>query len=314
MLGTKPNGSMSVFERTLERCMGMAVNKKSLYVSTLYQIWRFENIFDDGVQEGEFDACYSPQMSYVTGDIDVHDMALDNDGELTFINTLFGCVAKPSLTESFTPVWRPPFLSKLAAEDRCHLNGMAVDANGSPAYVTAVSQGDVADSWRDDRVNGGVVIDVVKDEVIADGFSMPHSPRIKHGGYNDGALYVLNSGTGEFGIVDPNSGDFTAITFCPGYARGLCFVGDYAVVGLSLPRDNKTFQGLPLDAALAEKNTEPRCGLLVIDLKTGDIVHWLRITGIVSELYDVAFMPGVRNPSLIGFQSDEIRRVLKVGK
>ena len=103
------------------------------------------------------------------------------------------------------------------------------------------------------------------------------------------------------------------MTFCPGYARGLGFIGDYAVAALSKPRDNKTFSGLALDANLAARDAELRCGLLVIDLKRGDIVHWVRIEGIVEELYDVAVLEGVARPMAFGFRSDEIRRVLSVG-
>lgn len=307
MLGTKPDGTLGVFERTLERCMGLAASGTSLYVSSLYQIWRFENAMEPGEERDGFDACYVPQMSYVTGDIDVHDMAIGADGDLTFVNTLFGCLAKPSLEASFTPMWQPPFLSKLAAEDRCHLNGMAMGPDG-PAYATAVSESDVADGWRDRRASGGIVLDVPSNEIVATGLSMPHSPRL-----HEGVLYLLNSGTGEFGTLDPETGSFEAICFCPGYARGLTTIDGHAVIGLSLPRDNKTFQGLPLDDALAARQTDARCGLIVIDLKTGDTVHWVRIEGAVSELFDVAALKGISNPSLVGFKSDEIRRVIKVG-
>lgn len=307
MLGTKTDGQLSVFERTLERCMGLAQQGASLYVSSLYQIWRFENLMDVGESRDGIDACYVPQMSYVTGDLDVHDMALDASGGLTFVNTLFGCLASPSISASFVPVWQPRFLSKLAPEDRCHLNGMAMGPNGAE-YVTAVSESDVADGWRDKRADGGIVVHVPTNEIIAGGLSMPHSPRL-----HNGTLYILNSGTGEFGTIDPASGDFTAIGFCPGYARGLTFIGDHAVIGLSLPRDNKTFQGLPLDGALQDKKTEPRCGLIVVDLNTGDTLHWVRLDGVVTELYDVTALAGIKNPSLVGFKSDEIKRMIKVG-
>ncbi len=315
VLGVQPDGTLGVFERTLERCMGLATSGSSLYVSSLYQIWRFENVMEPGKkknrgkkgkQQGDFDACYTPQMSYVTGDLDVHDMALDASGRLTFVNTLFSCLAAPSEASSFTPVWQPPFVSRLAAEDRCHLNGLAMGEDG-PAYVTAVSESDVADGWRDNRVSGGIVMDVASKEVVASGLSMPHSPRL-----HEGELYILNSGTGEFGKVDLATGSFTAIAFCPGYARGLTFVKNHAVIGISLPRDSKTFQGLPLDTALTDKKTEARCGLIVVDLKSGDTLHWLRLDGVVTELFDVACLPDVTYPSLVGFKSDDIRRVLKV--
>ena len=102
------------------------------------------------------------------------------------------------------------------------------------------------------------------------------------------------------------------MTFCSGYARGLAFVDRYAIVGLSLARENRTFQGLPLDAALAARGAVPRCGLLVIDVTTGDTVEWLRIEGVVRELFDVVVLPGIRNPAAIGFKSDEIQRVIAI--
>ncbi len=94
---------------------------------------------------------------------------------------------------------------------------------------------------------------------------MPHSPRW----YRD-QLWLLNSGTGFLGTLDPSSGRFDEVAFCPGYLRGMSFAGDFAVVGLSGLRENRTFAGLPLDDNLSSRNAEPRCGLQVIDLKTGD--------------------------------------------
>ncbi len=101
-------------------------------------------------------------------------------------------------------------------------------------------------------------------------------------------------------------------TFCPGYARGLAFIGDFAVIGLSRPRGNRTFSGLALDDNLASRDAEARCGLLVIDLRSGDIVHWVRIGGVVEELYDVVTLPGVIRPMALGFKTDEIRRTISI--
>jgi uncharacterized protein (TIGR03032 family) len=152
-----------------------------------------------------------------------------------------------------------------------------------------------------------VVVDVASNEIVARGLSMPHSPR-----WHRGKLWVLNSGTGEFGHIELESGRFVPVTFCAGYLRGLYFFDDYALVGLSKPRDNKTFAGLPLDERLQERGAQARCGVQVIDLRTGDAVHWLRIEGVVEELYDVIPLPGVRTPMALGFKTDEIRRVLSV--
>lgn len=305
-LGLKPNQELSVFERTFNRCMGMCTTANGLYMSTLYQVWRFENLFESGQQQDGFDRLYLPQMGYTTGDLDIHDMAVDADGRLLFINTLFGCLATLSETHSFKPLWQPPFLSKLAAEDRCHLNGLAMK-EGRAAYATAVSESDVADGWREHRANGGILIDIERNEIILRGLSMPHSPR-----WHNGKLWLLNSGTGEFGYVDLKAGRFEPVCFCPGYLRGLSLHGNFAMVGLSKPRHNKTFSGLPLDDLLKSRHTEPRCGVHIIDLRTGDAPHWLRIEGIVDELYDVVVLPQVRRPMALGFKTDEIRRVLSI--
>jgi uncharacterized protein (TIGR03032 family) len=305
-IGLQPNGRLSVFERTFNRCMGLWSNGQSLWMSTLYQLWRFENALPPGELHDGYDRMFVPQVAYTTGDLDIHDVALDGAGRPVFVNTLFSCLATSSEAKSFRPLWQPSFVSRLVPEDRCHLNGLAMQ-DGAPAYVTAVSESDVADGWRDRRTGGGIVIDVRSDEIVGRGLSMPHSPRV----YN-GRLYLLDSGTGRFGTLDLHSGAFEEIAFCPGYLRGLSFHGNFAVVGLSQPRESKTFTGLPLDEALARKRADPICALMVIDLKTGATVHWLKLEGILHELYDVVALPGVRRPQAIGLKTDEIRRVLTI--
>lgn len=297
---------ISVFERTLNRPMGMAVSGNRLAVASLYQVYTFINALADGDKAQGTDAVYVPQMSHFTGDLDAHDMGYSADGRLIFANTLFSCVSEISETHSFKPLWKPPFISRIVAEDRCHLNGLAMK-NGRPATVTTVGTGDVTDSWRDTRVSGGVAVDIESEEIVCAGLSMPHSPR-----WHDGELYLLNSGWGEFGRVDPASGKFEPIAFLPGYARGLTFIGDHAIIGLSAPRVSRTFQGLPLQDRLDAQGMKPCCGLQVVDLKTGYVAHWLTIEGIVSELYDVIALPDRRSPSMIGFKTDEIRRVISM--
>ena len=308
LIGLQPDGRLSVHERTFNRCMGLWSDGETLWMSSQYQLWRFENALLPGHLHDGHDRLYIPRVGYTTGDLDIHDIAIEASGRVVFVNTRFGCLATLSHRDSFTPLWRPAFLSKLAAEDRCHLNGVAL-AEGNARYVTAVGMCDVADGWRDRRRDGGVVIDVRDNRVVASGLSMPHSPRL----YRD-RLWLLNSGMGEFGSIDQNAGNFEPLTFCPGYLRGLAFVGDYAVMGLSRPRHEKTFSGLALDEALLAKGSEARCGLHVIDLRSGDVAHWLRIEGLVSELYDVVVLPRVVRPMSLGFKTDEIERLLTVGQ
>ena len=307
LLGRHPEGRLAVFERTFNRAMGLWADGQTLWMSTLYQLWRFENYLRPGELYQGHDRLYVPKVGNTTGDLDIHDVSIDSAGRPVFVATAFGCIATLSDRASFSPLWRPPFLSKLAAEDRCHLNGLGL-ADGRPRYATAVSLSDVVDGWRDRRRDGGVVFDIPDGRVIASGLSMPHSPRLYRG-----RLWLHNSGTGQFGSIDPSGGPFEPLTFCPGYLRGLAFVGDYAIVGLSRPRDDKTFGGLALEDELAKRGTEARCGLLIIDLRTGDVAHWLRVEGLVRELYDVAVLPGVSRPMALGFKTDEIQRTVAIG-
>ena len=281
--------------------MGLAGDAQTLYLASVYQLWRLENVLDAGATADGYDRLYVPQVGYTTGDLDVHDVGIEGDGSPVFVSARFSCLATTSDRYHFKPLWFPPFISRLAAEDRCHLNGLAM-RDGKARYATACSETDVADGWRDHRRDGGCVIDVERNEVIARGLSMPHSPRL----YRD-KLWLLDSGTEDFGRLDLETGSFERVTFCPGYARGLTFVGDYAVVGLSLPRHEPTFQGLALQERLEREGVEPRCGLLVIELATGDIVEWVRLEDPVRELYDVLALPGGRRPKAFGFKTDEIR-------
>jgi uncharacterized protein (TIGR03032 family) len=307
LIGLKQDGSLSVFERTFERAMGLCVKGSSLYLATLYQIWRFENSLAGESQRYQgYDGLYVPQASSVTGDIDVHDIVVDSRDQLYFANTLFSCVAEVSPTHSFKPYWQPSFVSKLAAEDRCHLNGLAME-NDKPAYITAVSTTDVHEGWREHRRDGGIVMDIRSNEIIADGLSMPHSPRL-----HNGELYFLNSGEGELVKLNPKTGEREVICFCPGYARGLSFMGDYALIGLSKPRENKSFNGLALNEKLEAKKISPRCGLQVVNLKTGDVEHTLSLEGVVTEIYDVATLAGITTPMAIGLKTKEIQHMISV--
>ncbi|MEM9273918.1 MAG: TIGR03032 family protein [Cyanobacteria bacterium P01_F01_bin.143] len=314
LIGIKPNGKISSVERTFGRCLGMWTDGQTIYMTSLYQLWRFQNVLAPGEKHQEkYDALYVPQMSYVTGDLDIHDVVMaqpiqgkTTEKQIVFVNTLYSCLATVSDQHSFIPLWKPPFISKLAAEDRCHLNGLAL-RDDKPRYVSAISRGDVAGSWQEKKHDGGCIIDVEANEFITTGLSMPHSPRW----YRD-KLWVSNSGKGEFGYIDLDTGKFEPIVFCPGYLRSCAFTGDYAILGLSKPRD-KTFAGLPLGEILKAKDINPRCGLLVIDLRTGDIVFQLLFHGKVQELYEVTVLPGIRHPMVLGFQNGEVTRQISMG-
>lgn len=308
LLGRKPDGGLRAHERIIEQCQGLWTDGTTLWASSKSILWRFRNDLAPGEQTDQgADRRFVPREGRVTGNLDIHDIAMGDVGDggvgPVFVATAFNCLATISDDHSFRDLWRPPFISGLVGEDRCHLNGLAMDGS-KPVYVSAVSRSDVADGWRERRRDGGVIVDIASGEIVATGLSMPHSPRLY-----DGTLWVLNSGRGEFGTIDPATGAFTAVAFCPGYARGLAFVGRYAVIGLSRPRRNQTFEGLELDARLADKDASARCGLLVVDLESGLTVEWLRFEHTIDELYDVAVLPGVTQAEAVGFRGDDIERV-----
>ncbi len=308
LLGRNPKGGLMVNEHFFTKAMGICFEKGSLYLATLYQILRMENVLKGDQRVNEvFDSCFVPRTTHITGALDAHDVGVGSDGDVLFVNTSHNCIAIVSNIHSFKPIWKPHFISKIILEDRCHLNGMAME-NGRPRYVTAVSKSDTIDGWRDRRADGGIVIDVERNEIICEGLSMPHSPRI----YND-RLWLLNSGTGELGWVEFASdgdgtggmGKFNPLCFCPGFLRGLSFFGKYAFVGLSKPRYER-FEGLALDDRLQAADSEPWCGVQIIDLDTGSCVQWFRIDGAIAELYDVCVLPGVHCGMALGFATDEI--------
>ena len=307
MLGVREDKRLWVHNRNIGRCLGLAVCDDGFWTTSDTQLYSFRNVLQRGETGPDgTDALYAPRLSFFTGDLDIHDIGIDKQSRPIFVNTLFNCLARPSSTHSFEPVWTPPFITKLASEDRCHLNGLAM-REGEPAFVTAVSQSNVFNGWRDHRRDGGIVIDVASGEIICSGLSMPHSPR-----WHKGKLWLHNSGRGEFGYVDMDAGRFEPVAFCPGYLRGLGFLGNMAVVGLSLPRDNKTFSGLDLDDRLAAEGISPKCGLYFIDLQTGSIAHSVIFSGVVTELYDVAALPNTIKPAAIGPMSKDLGRILSV--
>ena len=301
LVGCKPSGELAVNEQLFDKPMGLFVDGDRLIVSTRYQIWELENRLGTQETYHQHDRLYVPNRSYTTGDLNVHDVVVDDNNQLLFVNTDFSCLATIQPGYSFAPVWTPSFITKLAAEDRCHLNGLAM-VEGQPTYVTACSSTDDAVGWRNHRQDGGVVIHIPSNEILTTGLSMPHSPR-----WYGGKLWLLNAGSGELGYLDGDK--FIPITFCPGFVRGLAFNHNFAIVGLSKLR-SPTFGGLALANRLAAENHTSYCGLMVIDLNTGKVVHWLRIDGVVAELFDVVVLPGVRQPQVVGFQGDEIERLV----
>jgi uncharacterized protein (TIGR03032 family) len=298
LVARSTGAGLSMLVRTFDRPMGLAVHGDRLALGTRDQVWHFRNAADIAPHvepAGAHDACFVPRSSHVTGDIGVHELALSR-GELWVVNTRFSCLCTLDDDYSFVPRWRPPFITALAAEDRCHLNGLAV-VDGQPTYVTALGESDAANGWRINKPHGGCLMEVNSGEVVSRGLSMPHSPR-----WHDGRLWLLESGTGQLLTLDPVTGQREPVAEVPGFARGLALCGAYAFVGLSKIRATSAMDGVPL----AARRDELKCGVAVVDLAAGGVCGMLEFQTAVEEIFDVQLLIGLRFPEVVGFQKDTL--------
>jgi uncharacterized protein (TIGR03032 family) len=248
---------------------------------------------------GRFDRCWLPRSSSITGAIQCHEIvwgtAASGEPDLWIVNTLFSCLAGLDPRYSFVPRWRPSFISQLAPEDRCHLNGLAM-RDGSPAFVTVMAHTDEPAGWRKVRNDSGAVLDVASGEAVTSGLAMPHSPR-----WHNGNLFVLNSGLGRLERVDLATGNREPIAAVPGYARGLALHRGLAFVGLSKIRETATFGGAPI----AAYQDQLKCGVGIIELNTGTTIATLQFANGVEEIFDVQIVPEARCPTFGSSPGDE---------
>jgi len=295
---------VTLLMRHFDKPLGLRAKGNRLVLATRHDLWMFTNApllaheyLED--QPGRYDGLYLPRVTYHTGDLNTHDVAFAGD-DLLLVASRFSCLARLSYDFSFRPVWKPDFITDLVPEDRCHLNGLAI-REGRPRYVTALGTTDAAGAWREEKATGGVLIDLQSDEIMLGGMAMPHSPR-----WHDGKLWVLNSGTGELLQVDPVSGQDEVVCALPGYLRGLCFVGPYAVVGLSKIRERHIFGGLPIQ----ERYDKLLCAVAVVDTRSGGQVGLFEYTAGCEELYEVEFLPNVRRPMVLNFDRPAARQAI----
>ena len=289
------DGQLNTHFRLFDAPMGVACSESALVVATSREIHEHQNHVGAAqvlAPQGSHDACYLPRNTHVTGDMGVHEIVLADDG-LWAVSTAFSCLASLDALNSFVPRWSPSFITELAAEDRCHLNGVAV-RDGTVRYVSALGRTDEPGGWRQGKGTSGVVIDLTNGEVIAEGLAMPHSPR-----FHDGHLWVLESGKGTLARVDPVTGAVETVANLPGFTRGLAFTGRVAWVGLSQVRET-VFRGLPVTS-----RADRACGVWAVDIDTGQILGWIRFEGIVQEIFDVQICPW-RHPGIAELADDVV--------
>lgn len=276
---TVKNNSLKISFHNFERAMGMAISPTQMAVGGkdwVYFLKNDSNLASQIEPPGSYDACFLTRSAQYTGDISIHDLAWGNQ-ELWVVNTRFSCLCTLTNNYNFLPQWQPSFISAIAPEDRCHLNGLAM-VNGMPKYVTVLGQTDSPGGWRDNKASGGCILEVPSSKLITDGLSMPHSPRV----YRN-LLWVLNSGCGEIVTVNLTSGKHEKIVSLPGYTRGLALMGQYAFVGLSKIRETATFGNLPI----CDRFNDLQCGICVVDLETRKMISCLEFSEGVEEIFDV---------------------------
>jgi uncharacterized protein (TIGR03032 family) len=273
-----------------ERAMGIAIKPGVIAICTRKEVWFVRDAPDIAAKlepRGTYDACYVARTAHFTGDIQAHESAWVGN-EFWVVNTLFSCLAALHPCYSFAPRWRPPFVSALRPEDRCHLNGLAL-VDGQPRYVTALAETDSPEGWRTVKATGGCLIEVPSGNIVVRGLVLPHSPRVD--GHH---LYFLHSGHGRLAVVHPTTAQVDTVAELPGVGRGLALHGGFAFVGLS--RARPTLEGVPIVA----RRDQLQCGLSVVDLRTGAVAGELQFHTGVEEIFDVQVLPGITFPYVSG--------------
>ncbi|MFT5858089.1 MAG: hypothetical protein ACI865_000173 [Flavobacteriaceae bacterium] len=293
-ISAKDENSIIQLPRTFEKPMGIAKHptKDKLAIACKDEVVVLANSpelaeFYPNAKK-KYDALYMPRATFHTGPLDIHDLSYGDQDELFGVNTLFSCIVKIDDDYNFTPYWRPKFIDKLVSEDRCHLNGMAMQ-DGKPKFATAFGKGNTFQSWRERVTTDGLIIDVENDEIIIEGLAMPHSPRI----YN-GELYTLLSATGELIRINPKNNSYDVVVKLDGFVRGMDLHKDYLFIGLSkLRKNSSTFAKLDF----ADKANE--AGIVIVHLPTGSIAGKITYQSSLDEIYDVHILADKKRPNLL---------------
>lgn len=292
--------SLIQLPRNFDTPMGMALKNDRLAIAARDHVVILKNQPSLGYsypnQPNTYDSFYIPRVQYFCGYLLLHDLAW-SDNELIGVNTRFSCLCKFGPDYSFEPIWKPNFISKSTPEDRCHLNGVAM-SNGQAKYVTALGKSDEKEGWRENKLNGGILMDCESQEILLESLSMPHSPRII-----DGKVYLLNSAKGELLLADLKKGKTEIICKLNGFARGMALCKDHLFIALSKFRHRHIFGDLPeIDKA--------QCGVTAIHLPTGAIVSEMVYENSCEEIYDLQIIQDQLRPGILGIDKDVHRLAL----
>lgn len=290
------NERLTTLPRTFRKPMGIAIKGDKMAISLKDEVIVFQNSRQLAEhypnKQNTYDSLWLPRITYYTGLVDMHDLDFGDDG-IYAVNTSFSCICKLDGNYNFTPIWKPPFIQEVAPGDLCHLNGMVV-LNGKPKYVTALGTTTTPQGWRENIVGGGVLMDVEKNEIILNGLSMPHSPKM----YNN-ELYLLMSASGEFIKVNLETKSYETIKKFDGFCRGLSFYKDFAFIGFSkLRKNSSTF------AKLSFSDKANFSGIKIIHMPTNAEVGEIIYETSVDEIYEVTVLENMIRPNILNTIDD----------
>ncbi len=63
---------------------------------------------------------------------------------------------------------------------------------------------------------------------------------------------------------------------------------------------------------LVKRRHELKCGVAVVDLRSGQVVGLLEFLTAVEEIFDVQVLAGLRFPEVVGFQKEEVQHTFIV--
>lgn len=293
MISSANGETLTKYAKNFKRPMGIAVSQdsKQLAIASKSEIGIFSSnpvlAASYPGQTEKYSHLYIPQSKFNTGIVDTHEIVWSED-ELLITNTLFSSISKMSHRYHFDLFWKPDFISELAPEDKCHLNGVAL-MNGKPRYATMFAKTDEAKGWRKLPYDSGMLMDIETGEVLLSDLALPHSPVV-----HEGMIYFLLSGTGDVMCYDIEKKESKRLTNFNTFVRGMEVVGDLIFLGLSKIREgSQFFSKLPISAK------DSYCGIRVIDRLTGKELGGLTYTERIEEIFAVKIAKGVTSPAIL---------------
>jgi uncharacterized protein (TIGR03032 family) len=295
-IGAKDNNALIQLGKNMEKPMGLAFDGERLAVAGRQNVLIYSAApilaKDYPRKPDTYDNLFLPRAQYYTSLLDIHDLVWVQS-KLLMVNTRFSCLAWLDDKYTFLPVWKPKFVTELVPEDRCHLNGVALEAD-KPVYVSMLGKSDEVNGWRNNKASGGVIMDIESNEIVASELAMPHTPRLI-----DGSLYVLQSAKGELIKIDTATGRYEVIKKFNGYVRGMAYCKGYLFIGFSRIRaTHNVFSNLPVSESATH------AGVAVMHLATATVAGEIIYQNSVEEIYDLQIIPNMR-PGMVNFDQEE---------